>query len=273
MNMSALAIIRPNVQLFKGLRVGSVELLQEVEPRDSIKGDTFRPQWEVICDCGRHAFRVRDRIVHAVRYNEGMCCSECASELWRGILVLRKEQLLGKVQNRFETYLKMFREYGSLYSAEFGSVANDGDLAITTVNLDDPTYLLGYQEYEQDRLSGNGRPKQQDQWLFELKGKGGWECQRCFYIFTEGFGCVRCLSHVCPACKTGGHHQCITDWWGTWDDEVKDDGLLERRLNLLKKGQLKKLTAKQREESFRKWKKQLKYLEKEELRRLAEESR
>ena len=104
-----------------------------------------------------------------------------------------------------------------------------------------------------DKDEGNPSCKQQNQWLFEITGEGGWECDTCCAIFPKGFGCVRCLHHICPVCKNSELHTCPENWGRTWKNETKDSGLLQRRLDKLQEKQLTLVTAEEKEKFEKGW--------------------
>jgi hypothetical protein len=222
---------KPKIELYPGLRVGSVELLTEVEPREALNGEKLSRQWEVVCDCGGHAFRTTFGLRHAISYNHDTCCEACLQELRRGL----KEQVQLSRRNN-QNFVRDFLEYGSLYPPGWGEANLEPTIDLAMFEPDHPVRnipLLHF-GYETDLTNGSLECSQQNQWLLPIEGLSWWTCLHCQLPITEGFGCVRCISHVCTHCKVAEKHQCPNDWITTWEGETKDSNLLTRRLEKLK---------------------------------------
>jgi hypothetical protein len=230
--------LQPTVQLYPGLRVGSVELVAEVEPRDSIEGSTHRRQWDVICDCGGHAYRTVDRLVFALQHDQDTCCEKCLQELRRGLQVQYIERRIQAGKSRTAFFVWLFKKTGRLYSTLPRGDPNE--VTLDTLQVD--TFSLSCGTYETEPGNGNPDYPQQEQWLTPLESTAGWVCYHCEKPFTKGHGCLRCLTRLCDSCKNEGAHCCPSNWTETWKDEVKDDGLLTRRTQLLNLKPLKLTT-------------------------------
>lgn len=237
-----------STQLYPGLRVGSVELVTEVEPRDSIEGSQHYRQWEVLCDCGGRAYRTVANLVRAIKLDQDTCCERCLQELRRGLYAQHVESSIQAGRSRTSLLAKWFKKTGSLYPGHYYERINyESTLDLDTFQVD--SFSLPCCTYETEPGSVNPDYPQQDQWLVQLKGVAGWICYHCETPFTKGCGCVRCLTRICESCKNTGAHCCPTNWMGTWKNETKDPGLLDRRIKLLKLKSLKLTTKKDIEEA------------------------
>jgi len=234
-----------SIQLYQGLRIGSVELVAEVEPRDSVDGSKHFRQWEVLCDCGGRAYRTVTRLVYALQNDQDTCCERCLQELRHGLYLDKEVQ---KRKSRTAFFSKWIKKTGSLYSPHFYKSELEENLS-DTIQVD--TFSLGYQNYNTDFDWVNPDYPQQDQWLTPLKSTAGWICYHCEKPFTNGCGCLRCLIRLCDSCKNSGAHCCPRNWIDTWKGEVKDEGLLARRIQLLNLNPLKLTTRKDIEEAKR----------------------
>jgi hypothetical protein len=260
-----------HIQLYPGLRVGAVELIKEVEPRDSINGSKYYRQWEVICDCGRHAFRTVSCLTLAIKHGHESCCEGCLQELRRGLNVQYSEILDKKAQIRASFYTELFLRHGTLYTPHYGKLNTEPTIDLDTVQLDHPVrnISLSYHCYETDLEYSNPDYPQQNQWLVPIKNVGGWICYHCEKPFSKGSGCVRCLAHICDSCKSESVHICPRGWGSTWENETKDSGLLDRRIQLLKSKTLKLTTSKEVRDTRRKIREEYqKWLENTKLERI-----
>lgn len=233
--------------LYQGLRVGSVELVAEVEPRDSIDGSKHDRQWEVLCDCGGKAYRTVKGLVYALQHDQDTCCEKCLQELRRGLRFEYIEKRNQSNKRRTSFYAQYFERTGSLYSTHF--YKGEPDEAPTIFQVD--TFSLNCLTYDTEPGSVDPDYQQQDQWLTHLKSDAGWICYHCEKPFTQGCGCLRCLTRLCDSCKNSGAHCCPRNWMNTWKNEVKDDGLLTRRIQLLNLHTLKLTTKKDIENARR----------------------
>jgi hypothetical protein len=237
-----------HTQLYQGLRVGSVELVAEVEPRDSIKGSRHFRQWDVLCDCGGHAFRTEYQLAYALKHNQDTCCEQCLQELRRGTQLQYIERAIKSTKYRASFFARLLNKSGSMYSHDL-SKGDHEESPPEVIQVD--TFSLDYQNYDTEFNWVNPDYPQQDQWLTPLRSTAGWVCYYCERPFTRGFGCVRCLIRLCDSCKNSGSHCCPRNWMDTWKGEVKDNGLLARRIQLLKLNPLRLTTRQDIEDARR----------------------
>ena len=231
-----------STQLYPGLRVGSVELVTEVEPRDSIEGSQHYRQWEVLCDCGGRAYRTVANLVRAIKLDQDTCCERCLQELRRGLQFRYIEKGVRASKSRSSNLAKWFKKTGSLYGPYHQNLSYEPTQDLDTLQID--SFSLPCCTYETELGPVDPNYPQQDQWLVPLDGIAGWICYHCETPFTKGCGCVRCLTRICESCRKAAAHCCPTNWMATWKDETKDQGLLDRRINLLKLNPLKLTTKK-----------------------------
>jgi hypothetical protein len=232
----------PSNQLYSGLRVGSVELVAEVEPRDSVDGSKHFKQWEVLCDCGGHAYRTVANLVRAIKLDQDTCCEKCLQELRRGLYTQHIERVIRADKSKTSFFVKRFKNTGSLYGPYHQNFNYEPTQDLNTLQVD--SFSLPCSTYETELGLVNPDYPQQDQWIVPLKGDAGWICYHCETPFTKGCGCVRCLTKLCDSCRDAGAHRCPKDWLRTWKNEIKDPGLLDRRIQLLKLNPLKLTTKK-----------------------------
>lgn len=209
-------------KLYPGFRVGTVELVSEIEPRVTPSGRTI-PQWEVLCDCGGRAYRTSWYLVQAFKRGYDTSCYACKLEASKGTFINR-------LVSTKKYFLKLFQRTGRLYPPARPEVKYDPAWNPEAIDLD--RFSLGTYPYETDEGSNIDYP-QQDQWIFPIESNAGLICYYCGKPFTKGTGCVRCLTRICNNCAPKVAHRCPLDWMTTWQNESKDSGLLTRRLNLL----------------------------------------
>lgn len=219
--------MEPPIELKQGMVVGELTLVGFGPPRITEKRN--RIQWLCECSCGRMALRTQDGLRRVLRIGGNACCYECRDSSYRGLVVARAKN---RTASNASSFAAMFRRTGSLYSPKAYDTSDD----LAGIGL--PITVLAPSDV------GTGvvcDPPQQNQWLFEIRGKGGWQCSECGRPFTTGSGCVRCLARVCVSCVADGAHVCRKGWEKTFDGEQKDCGLLDRRLAKLQTEQLKRV--------------------------------
>jgi len=214
------------IQLYPGLRVGSVELVSEVSPRETPNGRTI-PQWEVLCDCGGRAYRTTHYLARAYRRGTDTSCNNCVQEAKRGYFIDKGRH---KRVSNTEYFVDLFNRTGSLYHSSRPEIKYDPAWSLQTTEVD--RFSLNVRLHETDEFV-NPDYHQQDQWIFPIKSTAGLICYYCGKPFTVGSGCVRCLTRMCKDCALLGDHRCQPNWMTTWEGESKDSGLLARRIKLL----------------------------------------
>jgi hypothetical protein len=226
------------VALSPGDRIGALTLIGISDPREEPSG-RIKEQWLAECDCGRKALRLSHQLRAAKKSGAQPCCQVCLEQLRRGVLLERDRAKQSTARRRSKNWAQMFRKTGSMYDGEFyggidrcfSALPSPGSMAVPVpVELS----VAGL---------GNSTPPQQDQWLFRIRGKGGWLCSVCGKLMDRGYGCVRCLDRVCSKCFVLGAHSCRSKWEDTWCNESPGEGLLKSRLNKLNNDQLVDVTV------------------------------
>lgn len=223
------------LQLYPGLRIGSVELASEVKPRET-SGGRIIPQWEVLCDCGGRAYRTTHYLARAYRSGTDTSCKNCVQEARRGYFIDKDRHR--RVGNT-EYFVDLFQRTGSLYHSTSPEIKYDPAWSLQTTGVD--RFSLNVRLHETDEFV-NPDYHQQDQWIFPIKSHAGLICYYCGKPFTTGSGCVRCLTRMCKDCARIVEHRCPLNWMTTWEGESKDSGLLARRIKLLTQKPLVLLT-------------------------------
>lgn len=241
----------PKVKLTIGMQIGLCTLLSDQVPQVNHKGEdgntTSYHLWELKCVCGGHIYRTSDYLQHAVKKNIKVRCSMCNHGYWgkssppkeRAMTDRGKTEIILPKTGCLEIGESFFSPHFATWDHPFRNqiiIACEG--ARSSAGYINPDLI---------------KSSQQDQWLFEIIGDGGWECDICCAIFPKGFGCVRCLQHVCHNCKEAGSHICPNTWKNAWKGEIKDDGLLQRRLDRLQEKQLMLVTTEEREKFEKGW--------------------
>lgn len=190
-------------------RVGSVsagETFGELTTVRVVATSHLGHMWECACACGRKALRTAAVLNRSRRMGQSPCCSECLSELRRGMSIER-----GSVCR--EAWAALWASRRTLYSrrAIDRIVGDIQEALVNDIAPVRPEMTVAPLAARADQPRQRRVPGTRITYLYPIvdtTGERMWQCHECRDYFDAGLGCINCIEFLCRACVRKDVHDC-----------------------------------------------------------------